>query len=151
MLPTNWSLALSSQGCAIAIPAQVYFHTPTKGLGRTHAAHLAPGKLAPMGLIHQGVTSPDRCGIYQMLVREITACQLTKEMFTVYEVRRGAEYGCLGQQSSWYFNVWCTKLPRFCFGRIKFKGQEKPETWVVLGLLIEATGQRLNHGTSDII
>eukprot|EP00913_Durusdinium_trenchii_P019926 g18730.t1 len=40
------------------------------------------------------------------------------EMFTVYEVLRGAEYG-------------------FCFGRIKYKGQESPTTWVVLGLLIE--------------
>lgn len=63
-------------------------------------------KLAPMGLIHQG------------------------EMFTVYEVRRGAEYG-------------------FCFGRIKFKGQEKPETWVVLGLLIEATGIKGIKGAKD--
>lgn len=40
------------------------------------------------------------------------------DMFTVYEVLRGAEYG-------------------FCFGRIKYKGQEKPSTWVVLGLLVE--------------
>ncbi|CAE7240783.1 unnamed protein product [Symbiodinium natans] len=43
------------------------------------------------------------------------------ELFTVYEVRQGIEYG-------------------FCFGRIKFKGQENPATWVVLGLLIEPAG-----------
>jgi len=69
-------------------------------------ARMRDRKLAPMGLIHQG------------------------EMFTVYEVRRGAEYG-------------------FCFGRIKFKGQEKPETWVVLGLLIEATGIKGIKGAKD--
>mmetsp|Transcript_14610 Transcript_14610/g.27418 ORF Transcript_14610/g.27418 Transcript_14610/m.27418 type:complete len:376 (-) Transcript_14610:264-1391(-) len=43
------------------------------------------------------------------------------EMFTVYEARRGEEYG-------------------FCFGRIKFKGQENPPTWTVLGLLVEPEG-----------
>eukprot|EP00438_Fugacium_kawagutii_P019629 Skav232802 [mRNA] locus=scaffold614:365865:366199:- [translate_table: standard] len=26
---------------------------------------------------------------------------------------------------------------RFCFGKIKYKGQESPSTWVVLGLLVE--------------
>eukprot|EP00434_Breviolum_minutum_P003126 symbB.v1.2.002752.t1/scaffold141.1/size300911/3 len=51
-------------------------------------------KLAPLGIIPKG------------------------DMFTVYEVLRGAEYG-------------------FCFGRIKYKGQENPSTWVVLGLLVE--------------
>ncbi|CAJ1381977.1 unnamed protein product [Effrenium voratum] len=40
------------------------------------------------------------------------------DLFTVYEARQGAEYG-------------------FCFGRIKFQGQESPPTWVVLGLLVE--------------
>ena len=77
-----------------------------------------------------------------------------EDMFTVYEVLRGAEYGCLGvvhvstiyvysvrtacAQRSLRYDSRCPRaVLRFCFGRIKYKGQESPSTWVVLGLLVE--------------
>ena len=82
-----------------------------------------------------------------MRCKHADVMECAEEMFTVYEVRRGVEYGLPGSKMPPVHITACAKFmrnePRFCFGRIKFKGQETPSTWVVLGLLVEAGGRIL--------
>lgn len=61
-----------------------------------------PGKLAPLGVIPKGVSWLLQMQQHGMLAetghrfKKMCLADTTKDMFTVYEVLRGAEYGFLG-------------------------------------------------------